>query len=120
MTIMSPESVHHKVGAGVLGDLHTQRETIQRSRSRLKDIEGGLGEVKVCITPKTLPPPLSELKHPGEDDVESPAEQVDLGRSGRCCAPSRLLHHLPPRDNLTWDVWDATLSTTPSQRDNLD
>jgi len=33
-----------EVGAGVLGDLHTQRETIQRSRSRLKDIEGGLGE----------------------------------------------------------------------------
>merc|ERR1711899_166458 len=25
-----------EVGAGVLGDLHTQRETIQRSRSRLK------------------------------------------------------------------------------------
>ena len=120
MTTISPESVHRKVGAGVLGDLHTQRETIQRSRSRLKDIEGGLGEVKVCITPKTPPPPLSELKHPGEDDVESPAEQVDLGRSGRCCAPSRLLHHLPPRDNLTLDVWDATLSTTSSQRDNLD
>jgi len=33
-----------EVGAGVLGDLHTQRETIQRSRSRLKDLEGGLGE----------------------------------------------------------------------------
>ena len=119
MSIMSLESIHHQVGAGVLGDLHTQRETIQRSRSRLKDIEGGLGEVKVCITSKT-PFPLSELKHPGEDDVESPAEQVDLGRSGGCCAPSRLLHHLPPRDNLTWDVWDATLSTTPSQRDILD
>ena len=35
-----------EVGAGVLGDLHTQRETIQRSRSRLKDLEGGLGEVR--------------------------------------------------------------------------
>ena len=35
-----------KVGAGVLGDLHNQRETIQRSRSRLKDVEGGLGEVR--------------------------------------------------------------------------
>jgi len=33
-----------EVGAGVLGDLHNQRETIQRSRSRLKDLEGGLGE----------------------------------------------------------------------------
>jgi len=33
-----------EVGAGVLGDLHNQRETIQRSRSRLKDVEGGLGE----------------------------------------------------------------------------
>jgi len=33
-----------QVGAGVLGDLHNQRETIQRSRSRLKDLEGGLGE----------------------------------------------------------------------------
>ena len=101
MSIMSLESIHHQVGAGVLGDLHTQRETIQRSRSRLKDIEGGLGEVKVCITSKTPFPLLSELKHPGEDDVESPAEQVDLGRSGGCCAPSRLLHHLPPRYNLT-------------------
>ena len=120
MSIMSLESIHHQVGAGVLGDLHTQRETIQRSRSRLKDIEGGLGEVKVCTSSKTLPPLLSELKHPGEDGVESPAEQVDLGRSGGCCAPSRLLHHLPPRDNLTWDLWDATLSTTPSQRDILD
>eukprot|EP00090_Calanus_glacialis_P013539 TRINITY_DN22208_c0_g1_i1.p1 TRINITY_DN22208_c0_g1~~TRINITY_DN22208_c0_g1_i1.p1 ORF type:complete len:219 (-),score=97.50 TRINITY_DN22208_c0_g1_i1:117-773(-) len=31
------------IGTAVLGDLHGQRETIQRSRSRLKDVEGGLG-----------------------------------------------------------------------------
>ena len=49
-----------KVGAGVLGDLHNQRETIQRSRSRLKDLEGGLGEVRtknpiyLCQTIQTL------------------------------------------------------------------
>ena len=52
MSIMSLQSIHHQVGAGVLGDLHTQRETIQRSRSRLKDIEGGLGEVKVLLLRK--------------------------------------------------------------------
>ena len=32
-----------EVGSVVLGDLASQRETIQRSRSRLKDVEGGLG-----------------------------------------------------------------------------
>lgn len=32
-----------EIGTAVLGDLHSQRETIQRSRSRLKDVEGGLG-----------------------------------------------------------------------------
>jgi len=32
-----------QVGAGVLGDLAHQRETIQRTRSRLKDLEGDLG-----------------------------------------------------------------------------
>eukprot|EP00092_Neocalanus_flemingeri_P041477 GFUD01045163.1.p1 GENE.GFUD01045163.1~~GFUD01045163.1.p1 ORF type:complete len:218 (+),score=90.94 GFUD01045163.1:464-1117(+) len=31
------------IGSGVLGDLASQRETIERSRSRLKDVEGGLG-----------------------------------------------------------------------------
>jgi len=32
-----------EIGTAVLGDLASQRETIQRSRSRLKDVEGGLG-----------------------------------------------------------------------------
>ena len=32
-----------EIGTSVLGDLASQRETIQRSRSRLKDVEGGLG-----------------------------------------------------------------------------
>jgi len=32
-----------EVGGAVLGDLASQRETIQRARSRLKDVEGGLG-----------------------------------------------------------------------------
>ena len=33
-----------QVGAGVLGSLHGQRETLERSRSRLKDVEAGLGQ----------------------------------------------------------------------------
>ena len=47
-----------EVGAGVLGDLHNQRETIQRSRSRLKDLEGGLGEVRPQNLCKILTPPI--------------------------------------------------------------
>ena len=37
------------MGAGVLGDLHNQRETLDRSRSRLKDVEAGLSQSNTII-----------------------------------------------------------------------
>ena len=94
-----------EVGAGVLGDLHTQRETIQRSRSRLKDLEGGLGEVRsvrrevLCLTLyHNLP--LIELERAWEDDVESTAEQVGLGSRGHCRTPCCLIHCVPHGNKL--------------------
>lgn len=38
-----------EIGTSVLGDLASQRETIQRSRSRLKDVEGGLGSSNTIL-----------------------------------------------------------------------
>ena len=37
------------IGASVLSDLHSQRETIERSRNRLKDVESGLGQSHAVI-----------------------------------------------------------------------
>ena len=38
-----------EIGASVLGDLASQRETIQKSRNRLKDVEGGLGDSNTLL-----------------------------------------------------------------------
>lgn len=37
------------IGASVLSDLHSQRETIERSRTRLRDVESGLGQSHAII-----------------------------------------------------------------------
>eukprot|EP00088_Acartia_fossae_P003564 TRINITY_DN11508_c0_g1_i2.p1 TRINITY_DN11508_c0_g1~~TRINITY_DN11508_c0_g1_i2.p1 ORF type:complete len:230 (-),score=22.79 TRINITY_DN11508_c0_g1_i2:91-780(-) len=37
------------IGATVLSDLHNQRETIERSRARLRDVESGLGQSHAVI-----------------------------------------------------------------------